>query len=82
MSATLHEKADRWCWFAVYLRDDAASARLRQVARREGYRTMQAEHADGPTTLLVGSKGRVAGQEMIALLALAGVTGACVAVDE
>jgi hypothetical protein len=81
LSGLLREKWDGCQWFAVYLLEDDEEARLRQVARREGYRTREAEYGDGPTTLMVGSKGSLTESQMIALLELAGVTGYCIDVS-
>jgi hypothetical protein len=80
------EKCDRWRWFAIYPGEDEAGADLavllRQVARREGYRTVQAEHGDGPTTLMVGSMGPVAGTQMSELDRPRRCPRKCIEVDE
>ena len=84
MSVSSREQCDRWRWFAIYPCQDVAgdpSARLRQVARREGYRTVETEHGDGPTALMVRCNGPAAGVQIRQLMELAGVEGICVEVD-
>jgi hypothetical protein len=74
-----------WRWFVVFPSDDASgddpSARLRRVARREGFLTVVTSYGDCPATLHVRCQGPTAEVQIQQLMELAGVQGGCVEIE-